>query len=320
MRNLFTLLLIAGFFSADAAPKIKLKVKHGYWSSINWDLNRLPKDGDTIVIPKDSTLIINQDVELENVYFDVLGNLILVGNTKLELDERSKIFVRAGGMLDGDNNSQQVRLDNDKIYQGDKGTIFGPMLATATSSGFKPLIGSPVSLPVKFIGFNVIRNSNDVFIQWATAQEINADIYEVQRSVDGSNWNVIGTVRAAGNTTTVTNYSFTDKNANYATAYYRIKQVDVDNRYDYTAVRTVKADATAAISAVGARGNIVLQFPEKVKGQVEVRLISLGGQVISRQVINQPLGQVVIPASIKGNYIVTVADQQEIQLSKQILL
>ena len=73
---------------------------------------------------------------------------------------------------------------------------------TNTFSSFSPFgVGAvDAPLPVILVDFNaVLNNSKTVDISWSTQQEINSSHFDVQRSNDGVNWNVIGTVKAKGN-------------------------------------------------------------------------------------------------------------------------
>lgn len=94
--------------------------------------------------------------------------------------------------------------------------------------------GNP--LPIKFILFNTQCSGNKVNINWRTAYEQNSSYFEVQRSNDGSNWNSIGHIAAAGNSTTERNYSFTDNNPLAGTSFYRIKEFDVTGNSAYTEI------------------------------------------------------------------------------------
>jgi hypothetical protein len=47
-------------------------------------------------------------------------------------------------------------------------------------------------------------------LQWTTASEQNSDSFFIEKSTDGSNFIIIGSVAAAGNSTEVRKYSFTD--------------------------------------------------------------------------------------------------------------
>jgi hypothetical protein len=91
-------------------------------------------------------------------------------------------------------------------------------------------------LPVTWLNFNAIKKNNTVVLNWSTAMEQNSKDYEVQRSTDGINWKTIGTVLAAGNSTTVQQYSFTDTDPSIGTNHYRLVQHDIDNKKSYSKI------------------------------------------------------------------------------------
>ena len=72
-------------------------------------------------------------------------------------------------------------------------------------------------------------------ITWKTAQEQNSSHFNIERSVDGIRWSVIGNLPAAGNSSIETSYSFTDSNP-VQNGYYRIGEYDLDGRVQYTSV------------------------------------------------------------------------------------
>ena len=90
------------------------------------------------------------------------------------------------------------------------------------------------SLPVLFSKFEAKCTNTGTLISWATAQEGNSSRFEVERSTNGTNWTNVGTVQAAGNSSSDRNYQQLDLNA--GTAFYRIKQVDKDGQFIYTGV------------------------------------------------------------------------------------
>ena len=94
---------------------------------------------------------------------------------------------------------------------------------------------SPV-LPVELIEFTANRNGNDVMLNWITATEMNNDYFEIQRSLDGHNWETVFTVRGAGNSNNEVDYIEYDYNAPESNLFYRLKQVDFDAKYEYSEV------------------------------------------------------------------------------------
>lgn len=101
------------------------------------------------------------------------------------------------------------------------------------------LAESSVILPLEFTRFNVSCENNTAVINWQTATEINTDHFNVQRSLNGTDWMTIATQNAAGQSSSLLNYSYTDPTpASSDRIFYRIQSVDIDGSKSYTPVRT----------------------------------------------------------------------------------
>lgn len=90
-------------------------------------------------------------------------------------------------------------------------------------------------LPVQFSLFNLRCEGNKVVLVWKTAQEQNSQRFDIEKSSDGANWTVAGSIPAAGNSTDERSYSFTDNNPGQ-NSYYRIAEYDIDGKKQYTSV------------------------------------------------------------------------------------
>jgi hypothetical protein len=91
----------------------------------------------------------------------------------------------------------------------------------------------------------VKRNSVDVLAQWTTASEQNLHHFELELAKGNDAYQQdrfvkMAEVPAAGNSTTLRQYSFTDIEAGKTgVRYYRLRMVDKDGRFSYSAVRPV---------------------------------------------------------------------------------
>jgi hypothetical protein len=85
-------------------------------------------------------------------------------------------------------------------------------------------------LPATFTSFTAFcdDDQSNINIQWTTASESNTSHFTIEKSLNGTNWTTLGTVQAAGTSSTNHNYSFIDENRNTETIYYRVLQVDKD--------------------------------------------------------------------------------------------
>lgn len=318
MRKLYlSALAVLACFASFAKSTTATGTGTSYWNvSSSWN-NGIPADNDIIIIPTGVTVNVPTNTTiptLQNVQIriDNGGTLNLDNNNAIiVLTTNSGITVLLGGNITRTKNNSNITVNGTNVF-----TVNG------VQSVSSPINFGTVALPVKFSGFSVARQNSDVLVQWSTAEEVNALSFEIERSTDGNTWNRIANVPAKGNSSSLTNYTYSDKNVTAAIVYYRIRQVDIDGRYIYTSIQSVKATAAAADVKVAAISNhLVVQFPVQVKGTVEVRVVSLSGQVISKQVLQQPAGQVILNTpAVKGAYIISVSNAQEINVAKQVVL
>ena len=101
------------------------------------------------------------------------------------------------------------------------------------------LLISASFLPVELVNFNAINKGNENILDWNTASEINSSRFVIQKSKDGQNFTDIGTVKAAGTSTTAQSYVFTDTNPYVGINYYRLNQVDMDGKEEFSKIVSV---------------------------------------------------------------------------------
>ncbi len=92
-----------------------------------------------------------------------------------------------------------------------------------------------VILPVKLVSFTGTVNNTANLLNWQVQNEDNLAFYNVQRSVDGINFNTIDKVQAKCIATT-TYYNVADKSILPGLNYYRLRIVDNNNSFTYSPV------------------------------------------------------------------------------------
>jgi hypothetical protein len=95
------------------------------------------------------------------------------------------------------------------------------------------------ALPLQMGPFTVTKNNNTALLKWLTYTESNTERFIIERSTDGINYLVTGTLPASGNSTTIKQYRYTDEHPATGINYYRIKQTDKDDKFSYSPVRTL---------------------------------------------------------------------------------
>lgn len=96
--------------------------------------------------------------------------------------------------------------------------------------------------PVSLISFNATKEAQTAVLSWSTAEEINSDRFEVEHSLNGRNWRMIGSVAARGNSKNTQWYAFTDSNPANGSNLYRLRTVDRDGSFDITRAKSLEFD------------------------------------------------------------------------------
>ncbi len=100
----------------------------------------------------------------------------------------------------------------------------------------------PAPSPVSLISFNAQKEAQTAVLSWSTGEEINSDRFEVEHSLNGKNWQKIGSVAARGNSKNTQWYAFTDNNPANGSNLYRLRMVDRDGTFDITRAKSLEFD------------------------------------------------------------------------------
>ena len=104
-------------------------------------------------------------------------------------------------------------------------------------------INGAVTLPVTLLNFTATALPNKVQLNWTTSSELNSSHFTVERSTDGSHFNAIAQVVAAGNSSVEKKYLYNDGEALHLGAsslYYRIQMIDKDGKSKSSGVLNVR--------------------------------------------------------------------------------
>ena len=104
------------------------------------------------------------------------------------------------------------------------------------------------ALPVEFGELTASLVGGQAQIEWVTLMEENNDYFEVQRSQDMINWEVVDVVAGAGTTFETNYYVSYDSSPLNGMSFYRIKQVDYNGEFDYSKAVSVETAASVEIA------------------------------------------------------------------------
>jgi hypothetical protein len=100
-------------------------------------------------------------------------------------------------------------------------------------------VGGANVLPVELAAFDATYANKRVLLSWTTESEENSAYFEVERSVDGINFERIETETAAGFSSTRIDYYSIDSQPLQGTSYYRLRMVDIDGTFEYSSIRAI---------------------------------------------------------------------------------
>jgi|CXWL01.1.fsa_nt_gi hypothetical protein len=197
----------------------------------------------------------------------------------------------------------------------------GPSGYTATQT-FTTL---GITLPVDGVEIKARRQGTNVLVGWSTQSEQNSARFDVERSIDGINFTRIGQVQAAGYSTSLRNYRFTDFNVTKSMLFYRLKMVDADGSYKLSTIRVVaKTDADMQgflLYPNPAISNVTIVLNEVASEDMQLQVTNQMGQIVrtTRLIKGTQLINLDISKLPKGIYVVRLTGSKVVQVNKLVV-
>jgi hypothetical protein len=141
------------------------------------------------------------------------------------------------------------------------------------------------TLPVSLLNLSATPKDNSIVLTWSTASEINNKGFEVQRRTDSGDWSVLGFVNGAGNSTNTHNYNFSDDKLSSGKYYYRLKQIDIDGRFEFSPVVSAVIGGSQKFSLEQNypnpfRGETIVRFTLPEKANVKLSVFDMHGRLV----------------------------------------
>lgn len=238
------------------------------------------------------------------------------------------------GSLSSESNLRIARRASN-TWTFDSSTVINTVDRTISNltpyTAFGAFTGTDASapLPVQLIQFGASPLENDVILHWSTANEFNNKGFEVERSDNGLEFKYIGFIKGAGNSSAIQRYQLTDAAAleNANVLYYRLKQVDFDGSYAYSATavvsKTISEDFTSSVFPNPFIDNYKVQVNTPLAGDAEFKLIDITGKVVMSKTHDLKTGINLIEFSqnedlIPGVYFISIKQKEFVSIQKLI--
>ena len=199
-------------------------------------------------------------------------------------------------------------------------------LLSSASDRFKIVFKTVQALPVDFISVNgFLLTDGAKKIMWEVGHSINIDHYQIERSIDGSEFSLIGLVAS----TREINYQFIDEGKESGKSFYRIRAVENGGSYYFSKMVVVDnaANGGFVICSNPVEGNIIhLKIGKKIpNGNYSWKIMNQTGQIIQKGDLfidnNTTLLNLFLHSSIlSGNYKLVISDNNRFLETLPILL
>ncbi|MEM1319412.1 MAG: T9SS type A sorting domain-containing protein [Bacteroidota bacterium] len=177
-------------------------------------------------------------------------------------------------------------------------------------SGFNELtLTANAPLPVELVYFQATAVDDQSLLTWQTATELDNAGFDIQHSLNGRDWNTLDFVEGQGTTDLFNDYRYFHQEPKSGSNYYRLKQIDYDGEYEYSAIKVVQRLGTALEvkvfpNPVSEVLNVEVQMNYK---EGNYQLFNMAGQLVrSNVLIGENLTQVGLGDLPKGSYILQV--------------
>ena len=243
-------------------------------------------------------------------------------------------------LLGGGDNFNSFFGISTNIPPNDKTDYAGMFYAKAgeSTTGTYPSAGDQfaittqlVTLPVGLLSFSGYRDGSRNQLRWTTTTEVNNKGFDVERSLDGVNYTSIGFVNslaANGNSSVKLDYAFTDNNVTGSRQYYRLRQVDFDNRSKLSNIVLLKSDKPNVITLDGMFPNpaatvVNLMLSSPVKDKVQMVVTDMNGRITMLRQLNVEMGSNTLPVNVGalagGTYMVKmISSNGEVSTGKLV--
>ncbi len=251
----------------------------------------------------------NNTVTYQGTLYFTTAELAIWGADRLNL----KILkVKDGVSLSSTLNQSNAELITPTVLENVAG---GYVAYTGNFTGFSQfvLVSPLASLPVSLISFQATPLEKNIQLVWKTSQEVNNRGFIIERSLDGTSFSQVGWVNGNGTTSLASTYNFTDNFVqSNVTYFYRILQVDIDNRQVYSQVRNARLKPGSGISIMvnpNPAKDYVNLFIKGTNNKATVELVNgLGQKLLQKNEINASNGtyRLALPGLSKGVYTIVV--------------
>lgn len=197
-------------------------------------------------------------------------------------------------------------------------TIDNSVAASKAYDRFKIVFVPNAALPVSGLTLTGTYKGNAVALQYEAFNEREMNVYEIERSADGTEFNKLAAQQPLNGTAASNRYNYTDNNPLAGINYYRIKGFSINGQLQYSNVIAVKTGSMIPIVTVAPNPIVnkvlILRLTQLTKGYHKMTITDVAGRMIfSKEMVYDGLSSAIktaLPTTLKpGNYYVRLSGE-----------
>jgi hypothetical protein len=197
----------------------------------------------------------------------------------------------------------------------------GALYAVSQGNGTLYQVVDPTLLPVVLSSFAANRVASGNELRWTVASAQNLARFTVEYSVNSSNFSDVGVVAVSRGAGVGQVYSFKHTASANSTAYYRLRMIDTDGRFSYSATVRLEGEkgSLSIFPTIVRNRKIYVRSDEPLQ---KIQLLNSNGSVVLEKTLSAVPGQitVVLPQLSPGVYLVRVLLAHGAQHVQRILV
>jgi|GEM_PF-2961191 len=174
-------------------------------------------------------------------------------------------------------------------------------------------------LPVELVDFQAKENGDAIALDWATGAELDHSHFEIEKSVDGRNWEFIGSIDGQGNNNEGDFYQYIDERVVNGEQFYRLKSVALDGTYEYSEVVSVRINNAGTVQVYPNPVRDVLSIRQTEDADLKVEIFNALGQKVAERVADTIQFDINLNGLKQGVYFVNIYSQNQLIKSERLL-
>ena len=161
-------------------------------------------------------------------------------------------------------------------------------------------------LPIELLYFYAEKTEEGVLLDWQTTTEINNAYFDVEWSMNGIDFEKIGQILGAGTTNEPQFYELLHKTPIVGNNYYRLKQVDFDDKFEYSNILNIEYQTEQIEYRIfpNPTSNFI-NIENGIEGEI-VQIFNASGQLVESFSLQSPITHHNVSNFPKGIYFIKI--------------